>query len=368
MALRAFDFSERGVRWGLRSQQRRVERWTDRLPFIAQCAIGATLAWAIATYGLGHRMAMLAPIAAVITMGMNYGQRVTRAIEIGIGVIVGIGLGDLFVYVFGVGVWQLFILIMAAMSVATWLGAGNLITTQAAVQGIVVMTLIRGADPGFTRILDAVVGGAVAVIITAIVPAASLSRPRRTAARILRETAGTIDEVCRALAHEDEEAGRRVLAKARRSEELMEPLRVSTSESLASVRYSAVLRHRRGRLEELAALVIPMDRLLRNLRIVARRSTVAMWRDESVPRSHRLLLADLADLLRACADELDAGRIPRSVRPALIDLAKRSAELTMRQSMSAVVLLAQTRSMIIDALELCGMDYADAREAVPDME
>ena len=37
-------------------------------------------------------------------------------------------------------------------------------------------------------------------------------------------------------------------------------------------------------------------------------------------------------------------------------------------SISAVVILAQARSMLVDLMELTGLDYADARELVPDMD
>jgi hypothetical protein len=38
------------------------------------------------------------------------------------------------------------------------------------------------------------------------------------------------------------------------------------------------------------------------------------------------------------------------------------------QSMSAVVILAQTRSMVADLMQLTGIEYADARELIPEMD
>lgn len=368
MALRAFDFSERGLRWGVRDQQERGSRWWRRFPFIVQCALTGGVAWAIATYLLGHPQAVFAPIAAVICIGLNYGERLTRSVEIGLGVIVGVGLGDLFVYLFGTGVWQIVVMVLVAMSVATWLGAGTLITIQAAVQSMVVMTLLQTGEAGFTRIIDAFVGVLCALAVTLLLPAASLNRPRREAARVLREAAGALDEVYRALAEDDLEIGRKVLARVRRSESLMAPLRSATTEGLAAARVSAVHRHRRGRLEELSALVGPLDRMLRNQRVLVRRCTVAIWRDEPVPLTYRHLLRELAEALRSCAQEFDAGRIPSSVIPQLTAMAQRSSHLPISRTMSAVVLLAQMRSMMVDLLELCGMDSADAHETVPDME
>lgn len=368
MALRAFDFSERGARWGYRTHQRGVERWRNRLPFLAQCAVTASVAWMIATHLFSHQLAMFAPIAAVITTGLNHGQRVSRAIEIGIGVTLGVFMGIVFVHFFSTGTWQLLVLILTAMSVATWLGAGNLIAIQAAVQGIVVMTLLTGDGESLSRVLDAFIGVMCAIAASVLLPSASLTRPRRAASETLREAASTLDGIIEALDSDDEEAARHVLDRARRSEQLIQPLREAANESLASARYSALLRHRRGPAEDLASLVAPVDRLLRNLRIVARRCTIATWREERVPDGQRELLSNIADVLRDCAQELEQGQVPRDAVPRIVELGEKSSQIGMGPSMSAVVLLAESRSMLVDLLELCGMDTADAREAIPDME
>ena len=43
----------------------------------------------------------------------------------------------------------------------------------------------------------------------------------------------------------------------------------------------------------------------------------------------------------------------------------RAADVPVYARVSPTVLLAQVRSMVIDLLELCGLDPADAREAIP---
>ncbi len=45
-----------------------------------------------------------------------------------------------------------------------------------------------------------------------------------------------------------------------------------------------------------------------------------------------------------------------------------SAHLELDATISAVVILAQIRSMTADLLELTGMDYTEARELIPDMD
>ena len=42
--------------------------------------------------------------------------------------------------------------------------------------------------------------------------------------------------------------------------------------------------------------------------------------------------------------------------------------LLLEASLSSMVLLAQVRSMLVDLMELCGEEYTDARDSVPDMD
>src|SRR3954464_14564330 len=114
----------------------RAKRWQ-----IAQCALSAGAAWLIAADLLGHQTPFFAPIAAVVSLGSSYGQRLRRVVEVTIGVALGVLIGDLLVQGIGTGWWQLAIIVALAQSVAFLLGGGQLFVNQAAVQSIVVSTL-----------------------------------------------------------------------------------------------------------------------------------------------------------------------------------------------------------------------------------
>jgi hypothetical protein len=101
---------------------------------------------------------------------------------------------------------------------------------------------------------------------------------------------------------------------------------------------------------------------------MARRSAVALWREEEVPEDYVRLLSDLADVLRFMASELLDRHLPVAARPRLLVLSEATSHLDLHESMSAVVILAQLRSMIVDFLQLTGLDYAEARNAMPDMD
>ena len=89
MKLRAFDLSDRTFRWGRASAVRRVDRLRQRAFMITQCSITAALAWLLARELLGHQLPFFAPIAAIITLGLTFGQRLRRGVEVAIGVAVG---------------------------------------------------------------------------------------------------------------------------------------------------------------------------------------------------------------------------------------------------------------------------------------
>ena len=82
----------------------------------------------------------------MVSLGTSYGQRLRRVAEVTIGVAVGVLLADLLVFWLGSGWWQLSLVVALAMSLAFLLDGGQLLVTQAAVQSIVVTTLV--ADPG----------------------------------------------------------------------------------------------------------------------------------------------------------------------------------------------------------------------------
>ena len=156
---------------------------------IGQCAVAAGLAWYLAHDVFGHPQPFFAPIVAVVCLGTSYGQRLRRVAEVTIGVAIGVFLADLLLLLIGTGAWQVTVLVALAMSITLLLNAGTLFVTQAAVQGIVVVTFAAAPGYALTRWVDALIGGAVALVAAAVVPRAPLRRPREQAAVVVRRIA-----------------------------------------------------------------------------------------------------------------------------------------------------------------------------------
>ena len=311
ITLRAYDLSGRTARLGRDSVLHRVERLRSHWFLIAQTAVTAALAWFVAERLLGHPTPFFAPIAAIITLGVTYGQRMRRGIEIAVGVAVGVLVGEVFAAVAGTGVWQIVVVVAIAMSVATLLSTRQLIIIQACVQSVLVVTLAPAAPAqGFSRWLDAVVGCSLALLVAMVAPSAPLRKPAHLAARVLDNLAATLEAAASELRESDERAGEDVLAQARQSEEALAELRDATAEGLAVVRQSPFRRRQLAGVQAYAQLHDPLDHASRNLRVLARRCAVALWRGEEVPARYRAQMTTLAEVMRFMAMELRNGRLP----------------------------------------------------------
>ncbi|ONI66988.1 FUSC family protein [Kribbella sp. ALI-6-A] len=347
------------------SVRRRVDRWQNRAFFIVQCALAAGVAWALARYVVGHQQPFFAPVAAMVCLGFSFGQRLRRVAEVMVGVAVGVGVGDLFVRFFGTGVVQIVFVIALAMSVAVLLGAGTLMTTQAGVQAAIVTTLLPDPGAGFSRWLDAALGGAVALAAATIAPAAAIRRPRQQASGVLNELAAILTETAEGLRHSDEDAVTDALRRARASETMLDDLRSAADEGVAVVRLSPFRRRHRGRVQEIADLVVPLDRAIRNIRVLVRRCAVSVWRDEKMPAEYPMLLERLADGTRLIAESLFEPHADVAAHRVLGELGRRTAVMPIPGSLSGVVVLGQIRSTVVDLLELTGTTYDEARALVP---
>ncbi|MCA1781320.1 MAG: FUSC family protein [Intrasporangiaceae bacterium] len=317
---------------------------------------------------LGHEQPFFAAVAAILCLGLSFGQRVTRVVEVAVGVFLGVLTGDVFVTLFGSGPWQIALAVFIAMSVALWLGARTLMVMQAGIQAAIVVTLLPGVEPGLSRWADALLGCAIALVFALVAPTTPVQRPRHQAAAVLTETAATLRAAEDALRSGDQRAADAVLDRARATEGMLEELSSAASEGVELVRYSPLLRGEREHVQEIAALVAPLDRMLRNLRVLARRVTVSAYRNEQAPPEVIDLLDDVAGIAEFCSRELQARRLPTRARERIVAAADASTAIDHHPlSLSSVVIVAQARSILIDLLELTGLDYADAREFVPEM-
>ncbi|MFC7492510.1 MULTISPECIES: FUSC family protein [unclassified Knoellia] len=343
----------------------RTDRLSGRLVFILQCGVGAALAWWLAKDVFDHPLPFFAPVTAIISLGLSYGQRVRRAVEVMVGVAIGVLIGDVFAHLFGSGILQLLVVIMLAMTIASLFGAGLLITIQAGVQAAIITTLVAAPGQAFTRWLDAVIGGGVALVISALAPATGLHRPRQQAARVVEEISAILTETAQVLRTGDTALAARTLERARASESMLDELQSLASEGVAVVRLSPFRRRHLPGAQAISDLLEPLDRSIRNLRVLVRRAAVGTRRHEVVPTAYVALLDDLARSCDDIARQLHERHEPIPARAGLRRLGERSAAIDPASGLSGEVIRAQVRSMVVDLLVLTGVPSDEAVGNVP---
>jgi len=355
---RAWESSRAGV-------STRLARLRSRAFLVVQCALAAGVAWFVASDLLAHHTPFFAPIVAVVCLGISYGQRLRRVVEVAVGVAVGVFTADLFVSVAGSGGWQIAVVVLVAMSLATLVGGGPILVTQAGVQGIVVAALAPTPGQAFVRWTDALVGGAVALVAATIAPQAPLRRPRVAAS----EAARKISELLRGAAASAEDgdvgAAAAVLASARETESLLRELRTAADEGLSVLHSSPFSRRQAGGVRKMADLIDPLDLAMRSTRVLVRKVTVVVGRGERLPAGYRESIDELADAADLIARTLAENASPETGRKAVLKVAVGTSRLPRTDNLVVETVLAQLRSVVVDLLQVTGVDVDDAIAALP---
>jgi uncharacterized membrane protein YgaE (UPF0421/DUF939 family) len=282
-----------------------------------------------------------------------------------LGVAIGVLIADIVVILIGTGWWQLTIVVALAMSAALLLDAGVVFVTQAAVQSIVVASLITDPSQALTRWVDALVGGAVALVAATVVPSAPLRQPGVQAARVMDKIARLLRGAGQGLRDGDVDELLELLSDARTTDVLIGELTQAAGEGLSVVASSPFRVRHRGNVRKMSELVEPLDLALRNTRVLVRRAAVAAYRRDPVPAAYATLCVDLADLVDRLADDLRGDRDLELLQGDLVGLAEASSRVERTDELSAEVVLAQLRSIIADLLRITGMGSLEATDAIP---
>lgn len=188
-----------------RARQARANLGVGVLGQLAQAAVAAGISWELALQLPDHGQPFFAPIAAAIALGAERGTRGRQAIRMMTGVAVGILVGAGVLAVAGAGGWQIVVGTAAALVVTAAAGAPLMVRNQAAASTILIVALHKpGSNLAVQRLEDALIGGAVAILIARFLLPIDPIPLVRDAARNLREQlAAALDDAADALADHD---------------------------------------------------------------------------------------------------------------------------------------------------------------------
>jgi hypothetical protein len=324
---------------------------------IVQTAIAAGLSWLVATNLLGHPQPFLAPVSAIISLGATRGQRGRQAVEMMLGVAVGIAVGDLLIYVLGSGVWQLALVVGLAMAAALVLARGGLLATQAAVSAALVATV--DAQTGEfvpDRFFDALVGGGIALLFSQVLFPVDAT---------LGELADALQAVASALEDRDLEAAEGALVRARRVSGRWSRFEEAVELGRESARYAPPRRGRREHFELYEEAVHPLDLTVRDVQVLARGAVRALRIGDPVPPELPNALRDLARAVEGVARHLRDGGGEKDVGKAAHRAAERAtAVLDRDENVSLSMLVGHVQATSVDALRSVGVERLEAHEGI----
>lgn len=350
--------------------RREVDRALGRLRAgiwpVAQTAVAAALAWSVAALVLGHDRPFVAAIAAVISIGAVAGQTLRRAIEWTLGVAVGLAVADLILLAIGTGPVQTGVIVGLAMSVALLIRGGIMFWTEAGVSAL----LVAGLDPTTSgvspdRFLEALVGGGMALAVSAAFPSNPSLRARLAARPVLEDLATALRDAAAALIGGDLGLAEQSLSEARRVDASVARLREELDGGFQIARLSPSRRRHLGPLARYATAADQLDFAVRDARVLAR-AAVTMVRERGAAHGQLVeAILGLALAVEALAGYLEKPDYPTDVRLFALGAAQEAtASLGTSNDLETSALVAQVRSTALDLLQAAGMDPGEALEAL----
>jgi uncharacterized membrane protein YgaE (UPF0421/DUF939 family) len=345
---------------------RGLRRVRDSGLAIVQIVVASTAAYTFAHYVLGHPVPLLAATVTVSSLGLVRDARPRRVLETVLGMLVGILVSELLLMVAGTGWWQLALALGLTLVVARFLSAQASFAIAAAIQSLIVMVLPMTPGAPFLRLVDGIVGGVFALLVTALIPRSARASELRDAGALFRDAGSAVTALVQALRRSDRLRAQRGLEKARALQSRVDDWSESLESGLAIARISPFLRRQRGELNRHARVLAAMDLATRNLRVIARR-VVYLCDDGKARPAAADALGELARGMDAVGRSLDDISLEPVAREAVLAVAAHldPREMMPGASLGDQSLLAAMRPLAVDLLVATGMNQADARAAVP---
>lgn len=327
----------------------------------AQCGLGGWLSWEASSRLLDHPRPYFASVAAVVSLGLRSDARLRRTAELAVGVSAGVVIGDLLVQLLGQGAWQIGVVVTVALLVAVALGGTGLAITQTGLQAVFVVALPRTPHSAMHRWEDALVGGAVALAVAALLP----SDPWREAKRLQQAYVTELAEVLRQAAAAVRAGSAPDVAAALAHGRSLDAVLTRWQAALATGREAARLSPFRGERElfweDTQRLATGLSRASRNLRVLVRRCLTALETGQPLP-------ACAPELLEQLAEAVDPAAVGADAVPLLLDLAARLDPVALGATgLTGSVVVAQLRVAVVDLLTGLGIEHDRARNALPDL-
>jgi hypothetical protein len=351
-----------GLQAGL--ERLRTDGW-----LIVQTAAAAAIAWLLAAAVLHHQQAGFAPIGAVIAVEVTRGQQVRHAIELVLGVTLGIGVAVLLGSVIGNPPLRIAVVVGVAMTLALLISGSLVLVVQASLAAI-----FLAAAPSPTgglageHLVEALIGGGLALVMTQLLfPLDPIKHVNQAAEPVFNRLADALEQAAAGLAAGDRHRARQALEEARGIDPLVRSFQQALTVGYQVARLAPFRRWALGELDPYAGAARQVDYAVRNTRVLARSAIVLLAAERPAPQGLVAGVRVLAETVRTLGGEVVA-REPRRAaqRLALQAAVHAMSALEEGGDLAVAMVVGQVRSTVLDLLRCSGMELADAQQALDD--
>jgi len=332
---------------------------------LLQQALAATVAWILATHVIDHRRPFFAPMAAVVALNAPLGQRGGNALRLLQGVIIGILAGELALGTIGATSGALFLATLVSMVTSRALGGTPLTLAQAATAAI--LTVSTGnTHVGPERLIDALIGGGVALVFSQVLFTPEPVRLlRRAEAGALTEIANAFDLTAKAIEEDDQEQADRSIESLRNLRDRLAELGRTRDASKRVSRTSAAWRSRLEPVVQESEDAGQLDLLGASALMVVRTATATEGDEREVlAPAIRELAAVVRDLAQDPGDRAVRQRAVDGVLQAARRLRSHAGVQDAVPDSSLTAPLVAMRSAAADIMVFAGVDTGQAAQAI----
>jgi hypothetical protein len=329
-------------------------------PILQQTA-AATVAWLIARHVVDHPQPFFAPVAAVVGLNTDLGERGLNALRLLRGVVVGVVVGELAITVLGGGYLSMGLATFTAMAIAKVTGGIRIVIAQAAVAAILVVATAP-AEQGTQRLIDALIGTGVALVFSQLLfPPEPLRLVRRAETAALTDMARGLASTARALDRDDDAEAEQAMTTLREMAGPLAQLARIRRASTRVARHSLTWYSRRAPVVQENDNAGHLDLLGSSCMMLARTALSA------TPSQRRMLapvVRGLGDVLaELAADPADPGVRQRAADRTL-ELFRQLTSTQVRMEAALAAPMLALRMTATDTMIFAGVDAGEAAAAV----
>ena len=355
------------------SLKSRFTRVRTRLLFMLQSTLGAGLAFFVAHDFFGHEQPFFAPMAVIIILGLSGSDRLSRAIDMSVGGVIGVLVGTGLVDALGTGPIHMTIIIGLALIIGSFVTSSQLVSNQIVIAAILIATILPPEEMGgINRAIDAVIGAVIGVTMIVLIPTSPLRQGRAEVSKVLGVASSVLSDVARGLTEGDPSGIREARNAVRGTQGDINRMLAATKGGAETAKLSPFLWGSQRTVKSLERILTPVDNAVRGTRVLSRRAVVLAEDHDSVSPEQIELIMELSDVMMELSElysQQPSRRESKDEAHAMPELVKHLRQLGARCSidvagdkpvLSAYSVLAQTRSIIVDLLMVCGMSRESA--------